>query len=399
MKELFKNKYFKVGFTLFLTFSFCLIFWGLLRSVDLLAIIKVIISILMPFFIGFFIAYLVNPVLNLFENKIFKRFLFKGKPHKKLCRAISTAISMLLTLSVVIVLIVLTVPQLFDSVYSLIHSIPTYLNNISYYFDDLFKNNKNALSDVNSMINNIKMMAANYSDVIPSQLPTLIGHLTNSFFGVLDVIKNLLLGLIISFYILYNKEKFISRSKKVIFSLFNFKKSKEIISTIKEAHVIFGGFITGIIIDSLIIGLLCFLGVSILNMPYPVLIAVIIGVTNVIPFFGPFIGAIPSAFIILMDNPYKVIWFVIFILVLQQFDGNILKPKILGTTTGLETFWVLFAILVGGGLFGFVGMFLGVPLFSIIYALIKKFINRKLEAKKLPIETSEYLSSSNIKED
>ena len=169
----------------------------------------------------------------------------------------------------------------------------------------------------------------------------------------------------------------------------------------KEAryiHKVFGGFIIGKIVDSIIIGILCFLGLSVMNMPYTLLVSVIVGVTNVIPFFGPFIGAIPSALLILLVSPIQCLYFLIFILVLQQFDGNILGPKILGDTTGISSFWVLFSILLFGGLLGFVGMIVGVPIFAVFYRLLGDFINGLLEKKDLPVQTSQYDNLETVEE-
>ena len=211
--------------------------------------------------------------------------------------------------------------------------------------------------------------------------------------GLVVFIFKLIIGIILSVYLLFNKETHGAQAKKVAYSLFSEERANNLINNTRFAHRTFGGFISGKIVDSLIIGILCFIGTTVMQTPYALLISVIVGVTNIIPFFGPYLGAIPSGFIILMINPVKCLWFLIFILILQQIDGNIIGPKILGDSTGLSSFWVIFAITLFGGIFGVVGWFLGVPIFAIIYAAVKTFIDTRLERKKLPSDTLYYIGS------
>ena len=210
---------------------------------------------------------------------------------------------------------------------------------------------------------------------------------------------NFIIGLILSIYIMGMKETFAGQAKKILFAIFKADHAKKLINDIRFVDDTFGGFIVGKLIDSAIIGVICFCAMSILKLPYVVLISVIIGVTNIIPFFGPFLGAVPSAILILMVNPAKVIPFVIFILVLQQFDGNILGPKILGDSTGLNSFWVISAITIFGGWFGVPGMAVGVPTFAVIYALFKRRINVVLEKKGLSSKTSDYMSADKYEDE
>ena len=217
-----------------------------------------------------------------------------------------------------------------------------------------------------------------------------MANFTLGIFGFVLALKNFLLGIIVSIYLLLSKETLLAQVKKTILALFNKKTCEKTFMIYHKSNGLFIGFITGKIIDSLIIGILCFIGMTIFKMPYSVLISVIIGVTNIIPFFGPFIGAIPSALLILLAKPSFLLPFLIFVFVLQQFDGNILGPRILGDSTGLPAFWVLFSIFLGGGLFGFVGMLLGVPTFALVYALFRTFIEHRLESKNLPKETDAY---------
>ena len=207
---------------------------------------------------------------------------------------------------------------------------------------------------------------------------------------------NFIIGIVISIYVLLGKETFIAQAKKLVYAVFPADRGNVIVATVRKANDIFGGFIIGKILDSVIIGILCFIGLSILQMPYTLLVSVIVGVTNVIPFFGPYIGAIPSAILIMLANPIQGLYFIIFILVLQQVDGNIIGPKILGDSTGLNSFWVVFAILVGGGLFGVAGMIFGVPLFATIYYITRKLTAWVLRKKGLPEETAAYTEVERI---
>ena len=208
---------------------------------------------------------------------------------------------------------------------------------------------------------------------------------------MVKLLFNTIIGLIVSVYVLMEKEKFIGQSKKIIYAIFKPERGNIIVRTVRKSNQIFGGFITGKILDSVIIGVICYVVLLIMNMPYTVLVSVIVGVTNVIPFFGPYIGAIPSFIIIALANPLQGLYFLIFIIILQQFDGNILGPKILGNSTGLSSFWVVFAILIGGGMFGVPGMILGVPTFAVIYYIVRNIVNYFLRKRSLPDKTDEYI--------
>ena len=217
-----------------------------------------------------------------------------------------------------------------------------------------------------------------------------VSNVTKGALNFLIGIKDFILGLIVSVYLLLSKENLLAQIKKMTLAIFPKRTCQRIFNVYHKSNKMFIGFISGKIIDSIIIGILCFIIMRIIGINYSVLISLIIGVTNIIPFFGPFIGAIPSAMLVFFDDPRDVIPFLIFILILQQFDGNILGPRILGDSTGLPAFWVLFAIFLGGGLFGFTGMLLGVPTFALIYALFRDFIENNLKNKRLPTETKAY---------
>ena len=224
-------------------------------------------------------------------------------------------------------------------------------------------------------------------------------QVTSGVFSVVKILINIIVGFVVAVYVLFDKEKFVSQMKKIVCLLFKPRAVNAILETAKETHMIFTGFVVGKIVDSLIIGVLTFILMTIFKFPYIALISVVIGITNIIPFFGPFIGAIPCAFLVIINNPLQGLLFLVLILILQQIDGNIIGPHILGPATGLSSFWVVFAILLFGGLFGFVGMLIGVPLFASIYNILRKLINTNLKKKNLPIDLPSYVDVGGIDED
>lgn len=400
MKHLRKNRYVLVGLTLFLTFVACTLFKIFLDNFNVLGVIRTIVRLMMPFMIGFALAYLLNPVMKFFERNLFERAFRNSrlKKKRKLVRGLSVLTTVVVALAAFTVVLLLLIPQLAYSLMGILNNLPEYMKNLGNYVEGLVAGNQELANFVDTQMTTINNTIQDFIATAMPSITKLLGNVTVGVIGVVNALKDSILGIIISVYVLYAKEQFIAQAKKVIVALTPDSFSKPFISLVRETHGVFGGFISGKIIDSLIIGVLCFIGTSILGMPYAVLVSVIVGVFNVIPFFGPFIGAIPSALLILMVDPLKCLWFVIFIIVLQQFDGNILGPYILGGTTGLSAFWVIFAILTFGGLFGFIGMFVGVPVFAVIYTLISRGINKKLEKKGRSTATADYLYLSSAQQ-
>lgn len=401
MKHLKKNRYVLVGLTLFLTFVACTLFKIFLDNFNVLGVIRTIVKLMMPFMIGFALAYLLNPVMKFFERNLFERAFRNSriKKKRKLVRGLSVLTTVVVALAAFTVVLLLLIPQLAYSLMGILNNLPEYMKNLGSYVEGLVAGNQELANFVDTQMTTINDTIQDFISTAMPSITKLLGNVTVGVIGVVNALKDSILGIIISVYVLYAKEQFIAQAKKVIVALTPDSFSKPFISLVRETHGVFGGFISGKIIDSLIIGVLCFIGTSILGMPYAVLVSVIVGVFNVIPFFGPFIGAIPSALLILMVDPLKCLWFVIFIIVLQQFDGNILGPYILGGTTGLSAFWVIFAILTFGGLFGFIGMFVGVPVFAVIYTLISRGINKKLEKKGRSTATADYLYLSSVQQE
>lgn len=331
-------------------------------------------GILMPFIYGAVIAYLLKPVCNCVDD-----FLRRLLPEKMGTAAnmLAVTISLLFGILVVYALIMMIVPQLITSVTTLYY---TARNNLNDFVDwashqEIIASNQKLLDFIETSYDNLQDTLDNI--VRTKLVPSMQSLLSGAALGVMSFVtflKNIIIGVIVSVYLLASRKKFGQQCKMILYSLIKPRWADIILEEILYADKMFGGFINGKILDSAIIGVLCYIACLIFKFPSALLVSVIIGVTNVIPFFGPFIGAIPATLLILIQNPIKALWFVLFVLVLQQVDGNIIGPKILGNTTGLSSFWVLFAILLFGGLWGFVGMIIGVPLFAVIYDVLKKFV-------------------------
>ena len=341
--------------------------------------ISTLTGILMPFIYGAVIAYLLKPVCNSIES-----FLRRFIPEKMngLINALSVALTILFGLLLVYALVMMIVPQLITSVTTLYYTAQANITKFMNWANHLefIENNEQIMELLNSAY---AALNTNLDTWIKNTLlPSMQNIVSGAAIGVLNVVtvaKNLIIGIIVAVYMLASRKRFVQQGKLVLHSIVRPRWAQLITEEVKYADRMFGGFINGKIMDSAIIGVLCYIGCLIFKFPSALLISVIIGVTNVIPFFGPFIGAIPATLLILIQNPIKALWFVLFVLVLQQLDGNIIGPKILGNTTGLSSFWVLFAILLFGGLWGFVGMIVGVPLFAVIYDVIKKLVIHGLQ--------------------
>ena len=393
MKEKLENKYIAWGLTLFGVFAaLILLFFAIYRWNYIIGFFDTIITIIMPIIYGLVIAYLMNPVVNFFEKKVFndlsKKVLKKKNDRIKLSRALSITTSTIIFLGLLITCISFLIPEILKSLEMLVLNINTYLSNSKEMLINLFGGSESISIFINDNYSKFSLFLSEWlNEGMFNDIMTTLG---NSIFGTLKFLYNLIIGYIISIYILNDKEKFKAQLKKILYTCFSRERVNIILENTRYTDKVFGGFFAGKLIDSLIIGILCFIGMIIFDMPYALIVAVIVGITNIIPYFGPFIGAIPSTFLILLVDPGKCITFLIFIFILQQFDGNILGPKILGSKTGLSSFWVLCSLLLFGGLFGMVGMILGVPIFSIFYSFINGVLKRKLKIKKLPENSKDY---------
>ncbi|MBO6141157.1 MAG: AI-2E family transporter [Ruminococcus sp.] len=358
---------------------------ALLKADTIMDFLDRCISVMSPITWGVVIAFLMNPIMVRVE-KLVNRFIFKKAPKPKASRAIAVVSACLIFAGIIVGLVAVVVPELLKSVSEIIDNFSSYADTAQEWVMKLFKNNKQvekALSDT------INRFTKDFSTTL-NELRPYINDVLSGAWDFINVIKNFVLGFIVSIYLLFSKETLFAQAKKILISICKRSTYTRLIRLFRKTNSIFSGFIGGKIIDSFIIGVLCYIGLRIMNMDYSLMISVIVGVTNIIPFFGPFIGAIPSGLFILLVQPNKFIALLIFIFALQQFDGNVLGPKILGNSTGLPGFWVLVALFVGGGLFGFAGMVLAVPVFALFYALVREGVENTLRKKNLPVDTSNY---------
>lgn len=365
----------------------------LFRFDGLMRFFSRITSACMPIIVGFIIAYALNPLMCFIE-KYLKRWLCKKKMRAKLCRVISIILTMVIFLAAVLGLIAVIAPEIARSLTNIIDNIPGALTKVQNWATNVLEGYPDILNAVKSEIEDFTDYFDSFKDEIQPLLKDILDGVLIGVKGTFSYLYNFLIGLIVCVYLLLGKEKMLAQMKKIFMANMKRSSCERLFDISRSSNRIFSGFITGKVIDSLIIGILCFIGVTILDMPYKLIISVVVGVTNIIPFFGPFIGAIPSAFLVLIAEPKKVIWFILFIFLLQQLDGNVIGPRILGDSTGLPAFWVLFSIVVAGELFGFMGMLLGVPTFAVFYNLFKNHINNKLKLKRLSTVTDDYATGN-----
>ena len=328
-------------------------------------------DVISPFVAGFIVAYLLNSPVKFFERKVYHRLRWK--------RGLSITTVYLLAFAIVAVLINMILPQIIGSVSELIANLKGYIDNLNSLVDHLVTRFELEGDSIDALMVSYEDLMNKAAGYVTAAIPQIL----NFGYAVGSGVVTALTAFIASIYMLFGKRTLISQIRRTLYALFPVERVNRFLHNCSRANGIFVGFINGKIIDSAIIGVLCFILCSILQIPYSLLISVIVGVTNVIPFFGPFIGAIPSAMILLIVDPWAALRFVIMVILLQQFDGNILGPKILGDSTGISAIWVLVSIVVGGGLFGFVGMLLGVPTFAVLYMLTKEFVAARLQEKKI----------------
>ena len=385
MKDPYKRRYFYLMLSIFFAISLSIVvFFAMYRFQGIGDGLHQLSEIMAPFIYGGVVAYLLRPMCNFYE-KLFLDFL--PKKLKKLAGFLSVGLSLVTGIFVVYVLIIMIVPQLYQSIQNLWITLPNKVSRFLNWARVTF----GEVEPVAELLNMFDFSAsALYQELDAWASGTLTPYLTSIVSGVgssvykgVMFLYNLLIGLIVACYLLSSRKKFARQSVLIVRSVLKPKWADFFLEEVAFVDRMFGGFIDGKILDSAIMGLLCYIGCIVFKFPNPLLISAIVGITNVIPFFGPFIGAIPSILLILIESPMKAIWFSLFILGLQQLDGNVIGPKILGDRTGLSSFWVLFAIVLCGGLWGLVGMVICVPLFAVIYDTVKKLVCRGLNKKGL----------------
>ena len=388
MKKLLENKYAQLVLSIFIIILF---YFFVLHIGDFINVLGGLVKILSPLIIGLVLAYIMHPIVDLFENKTFKKV--KNKTTR---RNLAITITLAIIVGIIVTLISIIIPELLNSIKSIIVHLPSYLNDLeniirewiadSAIEEQVMNNYDNILSAITNGLNDIALPAVNSA----------INNLGSGLIAFAKGILNWLIGFVFAVYILANNKNFGAGSKKVLYSIFDNNAVNDFIVELKHINTVFVNFMIGKVTDSSIILITTFLFLLICGFPYPLLIAVIIGLTDLIPYFGPYIGTVPSAILICFVSPVKAIIFVLFIIVLQQIDANLITPRIQSNATGLPSFWVLFAITLFGGLFGIIGLLIGVPVFTIIYELIRDLIDKRLAKKNMPIDKDYYEKHDSI---
>ena len=395
--------YFRMGFTGFLTVAACITFFFVLfRWGTISAAIGKIVKSAEPIIIGLALAYLLMPVKQFIEKPMYQFLVskkLKEEKAKNLSKTIGIIGAIVFLLVIIGILIMSLGPALLTSILGLVDAMPSYIESFVKWISDSGLADTEAAVFIGNAISSFTVELENWAKT--EILPLVQQYITQITSGVLSVVKailNFLIGIVAMIYVMSIHESLVGQCKKIIYAIFPAKKGNIIIDTVRKSNKIFGGFVIGKIIDSAIIGVIAYIGCLIMKTPSALLVAFIVGVTNVIPFFGPFIGAIPSIALVLIQSPIHALYLAIFILILQQVDGNIIGPKILGESTGLSAFWVLTSILIAGGLFGFFGMLMGVPVFAVIYYILQQILSYRMKTKNLSTATDAYIELIEIDE-
>ncbi|MBR2041660.1 MAG: AI-2E family transporter [Oscillospiraceae bacterium] len=355
-------------------------------------------DILRPFTFGIIFAYLLNGPLMFFEKHL--AFIEQKKPRRTAKRVLAIIVTWIATIAVLSAFFYIVMPDVTESINFLINNIPYYLSSLQGFVGGITEAYNIEAPFIDYFLN-FEISSEVFADILREygeDLLPQIANIANLSVRIGSTVFDIIIAIVLSVYIMFSKETLIAQLKKGLYAILKKENASNLVRFARESHRIFSGFINGKLLDSLIIGILCFIGMSLIGLEFTMLISFIVGCTNVIPFFGPFLGAIPSVLILLMVDPWQALWFGIFVLVLQQLDGNVIGPKILGDSTGLPALWVMFAILVGGGIFGILGMFVGVPAFAVIYKFTKEFLESKLSKKELPEQTESYKVIKGIKD-
>lgn len=388
-----RNNYINMGVTAFLTAAAILLFYDtLFGGKALLALLETV----KPILYGAFIAYLMTPLVNFFEGVLFPRRpgRTRKRVHDMMIRTVGILLSWLVICAFFYLLASVLLPELYKSVLQLISNVDSYYKTISGWVTSLSNHLLETYPDLSrQIVEKLENYFRDFDTWLESLLPqlqTVMSTVSGGVWSAVNFVMDLLVAVIASVYLLAAKERCAAYGRKLVYSLFPRERVELVLRGARRADVIFSGFVRGKLLDSIIIGVLCFICCSILKFPYTPLVSVFVGVTNIIPFFGPFLGAVPSTFLILLVSPRQALYFVAFVLALQQLDGNVIGPKILGNTTGLSSLWVIIAILVGGGFFGVAGMFFGVPVCACLNSLVNFFVDARLRKKGLSSDPEAY---------
>lgn len=370
----FKNN--KIKDYIFLSTYIILLIFFFINIKDIMNFLYKFLGILKPFIWGIAIAFILNIPVKLIEKNLGNSKFFKGMK-----RSFSITLTFLFFILAITLFILFVIPQLLSSISTLMNSIPEYLSQFEKFLEVNAINNSQSQVMMQNIINELLNMWKEILKVTSQIVGTSLGYLLDFTLGITYGVINFFLSLILAIYMLASKEILISQLKLIIYAFVSKNKADRIIELGKMCNEMFSKFILGQCTEALVIGVLCFIGMIILKMPYALLISVVIGVTALIPVFGAFLGTIHSAFIILIIDPIKALWFIIFIIVLQQLEGNLIYPRVVGSSIGLSALWVMFAMIVGGSLFGIIGMLIGIPIFGVVFKILKRVANRKINEK------------------
>lgn len=363
--------------------TFGIVLYLLLQNLNsIIGLLRVLRGIVMPLTYGFVIAYLLNIPYKWYRERLFGHMKKRGGLPSGLTKLLSVLMAYATVLLFVALLIWIIIPQLFTSITLLIQNIPYYIDSAEDFINRVVEDLELQHLYSGKLTGSWASMLEFYSQRVQAMMPDML----NRVMDLTSIIFNLLIGIAFSVYLLYSKEKLKVQGKRFLWAFGPRKYNKRLLELAARGNLIFTRFIAGNLLDSALVGVLCFLGMTVFKFPYALLVSVIIGVTNLIPIVGPFIGAVPGALIILTVDPLKAVYFLLFILVLQQIDGNIIKPRLFGNQIGLPSLWVLLAIVVGGGLFGIVGMLIGVPVFALLYTMLREGIEKQLKTRKVKLD-------------
>lgn len=379
-----KKRYLQMGVTIFVSLAAVVAFYFIvLRYEGLKYYLDIISLALQPVIVGIVIAYVICPVAKFLERQ-FRR----GKWLSRAARPLAVLFTLLFVIGILGLFCALILPQVVESIRSLVVDLPEMLEVQLARLESYLKEDSDAAEAVMQMITSVETFLMTF---IKENLFAAVSNVAGSVLSVGSAIVNLVVSIVVTVYLLLDRERYLGQCRKLFYAVSRNKRfNRAVMEVLHQADQIFSGFISGKLLDSLIVGVICFACLTVLKMPYALLVSVIVGVTNIIPMFGPFIGAIPSAFLILLVSPSKCIVFLIFIIILQQLDGNVIGPRILGNSTGLSAFYVTVAMMLFGKLMGFVGMIVGVPLFATLYYIVKRLAEYSLGQQGLPVGTAAY---------
>ncbi len=379
-----KKRYLQMGVTIFVSLAAVVAFYFIvLRYEGLKYYLDIISLALQPVIVGIVIAYVICPVAKFLERQ-FRR----GKWLSRAARPLAVLFTLLFVIGILGLFCALILPQVVESIRSLVVDLPEMLEVQLARLESYLKEDSDAAEAVMQMITSVETFLMTF---IKENLFAAVSNVAGSVLSVGSAIVNLVVSIVVTVYLLLDRERYLGQCRKLFYAVSRNKRfNRAVMEVLHQTDQIFSGFISGKLLDSLIVGVICFACLTVLKMPYALLVSVIVGVTNIIPMFGPFIGAIPSAFLILLVSPSKCIVFLIFIIILQQLDGNVIGPRILGNSTGLSAFYVTVAMMLFGKLMGFVGMIVGVPLFATLYYIVKRLAEYSLGQQGLPVGTAAY---------